>query len=369
MKAAAWFLVGVQLLGAAAVVASGDDALSPAELAVVKSLGPWPPKVKADPSNRFSEHEDAIAFGQRLFTDPRLSKSGAMSCIDRNTIALANLGEHRWFGWDGRSDTLWGQSIHPMVSAKEMDLSAGELKQRVIDHVDLAKAYRQIFASEPASSEADLVQVNIAKALAAFQETIVTPRTTFDEYRDALVDKDSDAAKLYPPSARRGLKLFAGSASCASCHFGGGFSNGEFANIGRSHFTSDKRVDPGRFGGLEKLKASDFNRLGKFSDEARDSAEKAPASFVVNTHATWGQFRVPSLRNIANTAPYMHDGSLKTLEDVVDYYNNPDMERIHTAGVQLVRPLGLSDQDRRDLVSFLKTLSTSAEQNPVCHFG
>jgi len=380
MKRVAWLLLIAPLLGAMSIVASSDAGFTAAELAVIKSLGPWPPQAKADPSNRLSQQADAIAFGKRLFMDPRLSKSGAMSCatchqavahfadgaprpagLDRNTIALANLGQHRWFGWDGRSDTLWGQSIHPMVAANEMGLSADELKQRVIDNVDLINTYSQIFATDAASSDADVIQVNIAKALAAFQETIVTPRTAFDRYRDAVVAQDAEAIKLYPPSAKRGLKIFAGSGNCASCHFGSAFSNGEFANIGRSHFTGDRRVDPGRFGGLEKLKASHFNRAGRFSDESSDSAARAPASFVTNTHATWGQFRVPSLRNVANTAPYMHDGSIQTLEDVVDYYNNPDMERIHTAGVQLVRPLGLSEQDRKDLVNFLQTLSATAD--------
>jgi cytochrome c peroxidase len=206
------------------------------------------------------------------------------------------------------------------------------------------------------SEPPELVLVNIAKALAAFQETIVTPRTAFDDVRDALQRGDEAAVRSYPAAAARGLKLFVGKGRCSVCHFGPNFTNGEFETIGRPHFAAKGRVDTGRFGGIKVLTASAFNQLGKYNDDPA-RAPGIATRHVEPLHSNWGEFRVPSLRNIGKTAPYMHDGSLATLADAVRHYSEVDEDRLHAVpGQSLIRPLRLTPQEQADLVAFLQTL-------------
>ena len=199
--------------------------------------------------------------------------------------------------------------------------------------------------------------VNIAKALAAFQETIVTGRTPFDDFRDALERSDAQAMSRYPLAAQRGLQIFVGKGNCNVCHFGPNFTSGEFEDVGVPHFAEKGRVDSGRYGGIAALLASPFNLLGSHNDNP-DKAAGLPTRHVEQLHRNWGEFRVPSLRNVSLTAPYMHNGSLATLRDVVRHYSELDEERLHGhEGARLVRPLRLTPQEAADLVAFLETLS------------
>src|SRR5262249_22598632 len=116
------------------------------------------------------------------------------------------------------------------------------------------------------------------------------------------------------------------------------------------------RVDPGRHGGIKRVQADPFNLAGEYSDDA-SGASATKTRHVEMQHANFGQFKVPSLRNVALTAPYMHDGRLATLRDVVRHYSELDMERIHAHGEQLLRPLQLSPRESEDLVAFLESLS------------
>ena len=161
----------------------------------------------------------------------------------------------------------------------------------------------------------------------------------------------------YPAAAQRGLKIFVGKGQCSACHHGPNFTNGEFDDVGVPYFAEKGRVDQGRHGGIAALRASPFNLLGAYNDDpAKATAE--PTRHVEPQHRNWGEFRVPSLRNVAETAPYMHNGSLATLEAVVRHYSEVDVERLHgDDGARLVRPLRLRPQEASDLVSFLKTLS------------
>jgi cytochrome c peroxidase len=334
----------------------------------------------ADPSNRASGRPEAIALGRRLFFDTRLSKDGQRSCatchdpakafadgrprsfgialVDRNAIALANLGLNRWFGWAGAGDSLWAQSIRPILDPKELGLTPEEVRARVAADAALASAYAQVLGSAAASDEAELVLVNIAKALAAFQETIVTGRTAFDAFRDALEIGDARALGRYPVAAQRGAKLFVGKGRCSVCHFGPNFTNGEFEDIGVPYFAEKGRVDTGRYGGIAALKASPFTLLGRYNDDPARAPGLA-TRHVEPLHRNWGEFRVPSLRNVARTAPYMHNGSLAALADVVRHYSEVNEERLHgLPGQTLVRPLRLTPQERADLVAFLETLAS-----------
>jgi cytochrome c peroxidase len=350
-----------------------------AERRAILAHGPWPQPFAPDPSNRVSGNPAAIALGKQLFSDKRLSAGATRSCatchdparffadgrdrsvgrarVDRNAIALANLRLNRWFGWAGAADSLWAQSIRPILDEKELGATAELVRDRLAADADFAGAYARLFRSEIDADAPELVLVNVAKALAAFQETIVTARTPFDNFRDALERDDRQAVARYPPAAQRGLKLFIGKGRCAACHLGPNFTNGEFDDVGVPYFAEAGRVDQGRHGGIAALQASPFSLLGPFNDDPA-KATTVPTRHVEPQHRNWGEFRVPSLRNVANTAPYMHNGSLATLEAVVRHYSEVDEERLHgDDGARLVRPLRLTPREVVDLVSFLATLS------------
>lgn len=219
---------------------------------------------------------------------------------------------------------------------------------------DLAEPYRAVIGTEASEQPPELVLVNVAKALAAFQETLRSPRTAFDRFRDALVEGGDDGA--YPAAARRGLKLFLGRGQCIACHHGPNFTNGEFHDVGVPYFIAPGQIDSGRHGGVKRVRASRYNLLGPFSDDpARSTA--APVRFLRLQHRNWGEFRVPSLRQAALTAPYMHNGSLASLRDVVRHYSDLNEERLHADGQRLLRALHLNEREIDDLVAFLETLS------------
>ena len=373
--ACAALLAGAAILltGAATAPTAFDDD----ETALIVSHGPWPVKTDADPSNRVSGKPAAIAYGKTLFESDDLSVDRQRSCatchqknlafadgimrgiglarVDRNTPALFNMRLNRWFGWDGKSDSLWAQSIAPILDARELGMTPTTLKTRLATTQTLSDGYRQIFGAAPAAHEAETVMVNVAKSLAAFQETIVSGKSSFDMFRDGLAAEDPAGIAGYPEAAKRGLKLFVGKGRCDLCHFGANFTNGEFHDIGLPHFPEPGRVDKGRYGGIQQLRKSRFNLLGPFNDDKL----RATAGFTRHVRLTpknWGEFRVPSLRNAARTAPYMHDGSKATLEDVVDHYSEIPEDRPHQDGEKLLRPLNLTDAEKADLVAFLKTL-------------
>ena len=355
-----------------------------AEIARILQHGPWPVAPAPDPSNRVSGRPEAIAFGKTLFFEPRLSRDGKSSCatchqselhftdgrkrgegsveLDRNTPGLLNVRLNRWFGWDGAADSLWSQSLRPIVDKREMAASTTHVGALVRDDRRLAEGFRKAFGAPPPGDD-DMVTVNAGKALAAFQETLMSGRTPFDDFRDALERGDTQSAKLYPQAAQRGLKIFVGKGNCSLCHFGPNFTNGEFADIGIPFFVEPGRVDPGRYGGINKLQESRANLLGAYNDDpARTSA--TGTRHVRIEHRNWGEFRVPSLRNVAKTAPYMHNGHLATLRDVVRYYSDLNEDRLHADGEKILRPLKLTEAEAEDLVSFLESLS---DQHPMSY--
>jgi cytochrome c peroxidase len=348
----------------------------PQEIRRILQHGPWPPPAGRDPSNRASGDPRAVALGQRLFFDPRLSLNGALACatchaperawtdgrpraigldrLDRNTPTVLDAGLHRWFSWDGRSDSLWSQSVKPILDPREMGGSARHVATVVAADPTLACLSREVYGPPPADDERALV--NVGKALAAFLETIRSGRTAFDEFRDALARGDRAAAARYPLPAQRGLKIFVGSGNCSLCHVGPQFTNGEFHDVGVPFFVAPGRVDAGRHDGIKRLRADRFNLLGPYSDDAT-GASATKTRHVEPNHANFGQFKTPALRNVALTPPYMHDGRYATLPDVVRHYSTLNMERLHTHGEQLLRPLGLSPAAADDLVAFLESLT------------
>jgi cytochrome c peroxidase len=342
------------------------------ELAKILQHGPWPPRLAPDPTNRVSGRREAIALGEKLFFEPRLSGSGSVLCatchapfrrfqdarargfglelVDRNTPTVVNARFHRWFGWDGAQDSLWAQSIRPLLDPREMNASAAHVAKTV--RTLFPKEYESAFGRRPPAQDEALL-VDAGKALAAFQETLVSGRTPFDQFRDSLEKGETSG---YPRAAQRGLKIFVGKGNCSVCHFGPQFTNGEFADTGVPFFIAPGKVDPGRQAGIEKLKASPFNLLGRYNDD-RSGASAVGTKHVQVQHRNFGEFRVPGLRGVAQTAPYMHNGSLATLEDVVRFYSELNEERLHADGEKILKPLKLSSDEVSDLVAFLNSLS------------
>ena len=359
-----------------AKMANAEVILTTDEIQQTLSHGPWPVERETDPSNRVSGNKDAVELVRQMFSDPMLSRDGAMSCaschqpdrnfaetvprsmgrrlLDRNTPALLNLTSHRWFGWAGASDNLWAQSMLPILHPDEMGHDADSLKTAV-ENSQYADGYAALFGEARVQS-AETVLVNVAKILAAYQETITTGKSSFDRFRDALEIGDLKTASAYPQAAQRGLKLFLGNGRCAFCHSGANFTNGEFHDAGVPYFLGPGQVDSGRHGGLQTLLKSPYTLDGAFSDDAQKRGAWAVRG-VIPTHADFGTFRVPSLRRVAHTAPYMHDGSLPDLEAVIAHYDQINTERLHADGEQLLRPLGLTSTEKKDLVAFLKSLS------------
>jgi cytochrome c peroxidase len=370
-------LVAVAFLAAAGSAAAQPVEFTPKEIRAILRHGPWPAAWRPDPSNRASGNPQAIALGEKLFFEPRLSGKGSVLCatchvpyrgwqdgrsralglveVDRNTPSVLNVRWNRWFGWDGAGDSLWAQSIRPILDAREMGASAAQAAALLRKDPEYACSYEKAFGAPPPAEDETLL-AHIGKALAAFQETLVTGRTPFDEFRDALARGERERSRQYPEAAERGLKIFVGKGSCNTCHIGPAFSNGEFHDVGIPHFIRRGEVDPGRHGGIRRLQAGAFNLLGRHSDDAsRASAIKT--RHVALDHRNFGEFKVPGLRNVALTAPYMHNGGLATLADVVRHYSELDLDRLHADGEAILKPLRLSERESADLVAFLESLT------------
>ncbi|MEO9576154.1 MAG: cytochrome c peroxidase [Tateyamaria sp.] len=367
------FICAMLLLGDPVMA---DVILSPVEISQTLSLGPWPPEPEPDKSNRVSGDRASIALGEDLFADPILSKDASLACsschdpaqgftvplpravgrevLDRNSPSVVNLGGLRWFGWGGKSDNLWAASLHPIVADQEMAHSPQSL-QAALSASRFKPAYEAIFG--PIDTQPpEAVLVNTAKALAAYQEVLVTRSTAFDVFRDALEEQDHATALSYPEAAQRGLRIFLGRGNCIMCHSGPRFSNNEFHDAGVSYFIDETTVDQGRFGGLKFLLSNPYTLAGEWSDDEDKQGAWAVRN-VRQTHADFGTFKTPSLRGVVETAPYMHNGSLPDLTAVVRHYNEIDLERMHADGEAILQPLNLSEAEISDVVAFLETLS------------
>ena len=362
---------------AASTATGAVSELTDAEMRAILAHGPWPAPWTRDPSNRVSGNTHAIELGERLFFDRRLSGNGEISCsrchlpernwsdglpravgieeVDRNTPSVTNTRTQRWFGWDGANDSLWSQSVRPILDPRELGSSAPQVANLVRGDRDLACRYRKAFGSVPGADD-ERVLVDAGKALAAFQETLVSGRTAFDEFRDALARDDRAGATRYPEPALRGLRIFIGKGSCNMCHAGPAFSNGEFHDTGIPFFIRPGQVDAGRHGGIKRLLANRMNLLGPYNDDAKRSSAVG-TRHVVLEHRNFGEFKVPSLRNLALTAPYMHNGRLATLRDVVRHYSDISPDRLHSDGEAILKPLKLTERETQDLVEFLESLS------------
>jgi cytochrome c peroxidase len=377
-RTARWLVLAA--LGAAGAPAAstaeraGLAGLTPLEAQQVLALGPWPPAARRDPGNRVSGNPLAIELGRQLFREPRMSPVGYIACVTchqpdraftdvkarahgladlpRNTPALANLALQRWYGWGGGADSLWMASIKPILDAREFDGNGALVVRLFVREPELAACYRRVFGVSPLGNPERTV-VNVGKALAAYVETLVTARTPFDEFRDALARGDAQGAAAYPEAALRGLRLFVGRVGCVGCHDGPNFSDGRFhAGVAPADDTAAAVArsleDNGRLRDARDLKVSRFNLQGVHNDDA--SRRNAAATRQLAVHRDLdGQFRTPSLRNVAVTAPYFHAGQTESLRDALRHATAPASE-----------PLRIGEID--DLLAFVVTLTDAHGQ-------
>jgi len=330
---------GLVLLGLAyGRTASVADGAAPArgERAAILALGPWPPAAARDVRNPASGRPDGIALGEALFHSPRLSPTGlrCASCHEpwrhfadgrvvaqglaagsRNTPSLLDVATHRRYGWDGARDDLGAQSLRPLDDAREMPATPAQLAAFVRGDAATSARFARVFGDAPGPDDAR-IRREVGLALAAYVETLATPRTPFDDWRDRLAAAgDATPTPAFPAAAARGLRLFTGRAGCAACHAGPAFSD-DALHVALVHsMTAPGVPDDGHPGG--------------------------PAN----------AFRTPGLRDVAATAPYLHDGSAARLCDAV---------RPHAADDGHVPP-ALTADERSDLVAFLRALSAPRE--------
>ena len=368
---------------AAGASADGSSPAKPmfteAEIRTILSHGPWPAPARPDPTNKVSGKVAAIEFGTRLFFDQRLSGPGDSSCgschvperhwsdnqrrgigmteLDRRTLTLANLRGQRWFGWDGAADSLWSQSLRPMIDDREMAATPRHVAQVVRQDEQLSCRYTKAFGAPPSPTDDEAVFVNVGKALASFMETLVSGRTPFDQFRDSLARGQSPAAGTYSEAAQRGLKIFIGKGGCTNCHAGPNFTNGEFFSTGLSRFAPGGKPDPGRAQGVRRVLESRFNLLGPFNDDASGASSTYTRTASLEKTRT-GDVKVPSLRNVVLTAPYGRDGSIDSLAEVVRHYSSLDPAGLHARAGTPGKPLNLTAREQSDLVVFLESLST-----------
>ena len=244
--------------------------------------------------------------------------------------------------------------MRPIINKNEMNLPVEKLRE-IISESTFEAPYQSFFGELRKHSD-EQVLVNIGKALAAYQETLITGRSSFDAFRDAVAAKDWQQAAEYPESAQRGLALFVGRGNCSFCHSGPLFTNGEFHDAGVPYFIKPGVVDKARHQGILNLKVSPYTLQSDFNDDPNKAGAWAVQN-VAELHSNFGIFRVPGLRNVAKTAPYMHDGSLTTLNAVVTHYSDINIERLHADGEAILKPLNLIDSEVSDLVAFLESLS------------
>ncbi len=279
-----------------------------------------------------------IHLGKVLFFDKRLSSNDRMSCaschnpdlgfgdglalgmgthgnrLKRHTPHLYNLAWNTLLLWDGGADSLEVQVLGPIAKPGEMSMPLSDLVIKLQKMPFYVDAFATLYPQEGIAPE------TIARAIAAFERTLISDNSPFDRY----IRGDKQAMS---PAAIRGMALFTGKADCLACHSGPNFTNESFHNLG--------------VGGDDPARAA-----------------------IVDDPTLHGAFKTPGLRNALLTAPYMHDGSMGTLEEVIRFYNAGGGPA--STKTDIVKPLNLTENEIFDLVAFLGALTDPVTiQRPV----
>jgi len=401
-------LLATGLLALCLPALAGPDGWTPQEVQTIasmrlKQLGDRP----ADPSNASESRSDAAALGRALFNDTRLSANGRVSCASchsadlqfqdgrrvgqgigigkRRTMPVMGASHSPFLFWDGRKDSLWSQALGPMEDAAEHGGNRVRLVAAVQAHYKAQ--YEQVFGPFPAlaglpadaspnGSEAERaawnampeatreqvnrVFANMGKAIAAYERRVSYGESRFDRYAQGIAGGKGE--EILSQQEVRGLRVFLQKGQCVTCHNGPLLSDLAFHNTGVPPL-DPARPDRGRADATKKLLLDEFNCLGKYSDAKPDQCGELQF-LATDDPGQLGAFRTPSLRNVADRAPYMHAGQFASLEEVLQHYaRSPKAALGHS---ELAQPgerhaqrqvIRLSDSDVQDVAAFLRTLS------------
>lgn len=385
-----------------------DDEVS----VILSQLGTLPEAPPPDLSNAYADDPDAAALGQQLFYDPRYSGNGEISCatchesnvgfsdarantslgIDytgRASIGLYNGAYGRgdedativWQLWDGRSDSQWSQALGPPES--DVVMGGTRVAVALLIYDEYREAYESIFGPlpelrdaqgeplvdpslKPGLEEWDALEtdlqtditrayVNFGKAIGAYERLIVSRNSRFDAFWRAL--EQGIQSDDLTDQEKAGLRVFIGEGQCIACHNGPNLTDNQFHNLAVSQ-TGDHlpEADDGRASGVERLLASPFNCAGEWSDHP-NKRSCAVNELTRDNASAVGAFKTPTLRGVSESPPYMHTGTLDTLEAVIAHYNDGgDSSGFSGTPDALMSPLGLDDQQQADLAAFLRAL-------------
>ena len=205
----------------------------------------------------------------------------------------------------------------------------------------------------------DTVFANVGKAIAAYERKLVSRNSDFDVFVDGLVTGELEKLEAITPAAQRGLKLFVGRANCRLCHSGPNLSDGTFHNTRIPPFAGGSPRDTGRYSAIDQIVRDQFNAAGAFTDEPTRQRGARLRRIHKSPHL-WGEFKTPSLRNVALTAPYMHQGQLADLAAVLKFYSTLENALpLNREQEEVLAPLNLSESELADLQAFLESLTDS----------
>ena len=302
---------------------------------------------------------EKIELGKKLFFDRRLSGDGTMSCATchdpekaftdgldislsypttknwRNAPTLVNVAFQKHLFSDGRALTLEDQALFPMMSAFEMNRNLDFLEEVIRSVPEYVDAFQKVFGGEP-------TRERIAMAIAAFERTILSKNTPLDRYLKG--DK-----KALSGEAKNGLVIFTGKGKCADCHDGGNLSDDKFHALNvpeNKEHESDLRIATTRRFVAKIYHYEDYRNLNE--DPGR--------YLITKDKKDWKAFKTPTLREIAKTAPYMHNGTFQTLDDVIEFFDKGGGK-----GNRVLKPLGLSPEEKKYLKTFLTEALTGEE--------
>lgn len=401
-------LIGVLLFVAcAAYGATSGKRWSADEIEELRGLwiGSLEP-LQADPTNRQADDSAAANLGHQLFFDTKLSSNGRVSCAtchapdqdfqdgtplghgvgttDRRTMPVTGTAHSPWMFWDGRKDSQWAQALGPLESPVEHGGSRTQYAHVIAEHH--RARYEEVFGALPALTdlprhagpvqdpaareawermptqrreEVTRVFVNIGKAIAAYERRIQPGATRFDAYVEALVKDGRAPVGILSSEEEAGLAIFVGKGQCVNCHNGPRFTDDHFHNTGVAA-APGLPDDVGRAAGAKQALADEFNCRSPWSDAPDQCAELE--FLVAEGHELTRAFKTPSLRNVAERAPFMHAGQIATLREVISHYDRAPKA---PAGHSELQRLKLSATERAQLEAFLRTLSAPPSAPPA----
>jgi len=324
--------------------------------------------------------KEKVLLGERLYNETRFSTTGKISCATchhpdkgftdnlrvskgikdltgtRNSPTILNSAFYTSFFWDGRSPSLEDQARHPIVNPVEMGLANHDPVMKIVKE---DKQYQDLFKSAFNIAPGAIKLEHVLMAIATFERTLIDGNSRFDRWYYA---GDSNALNV---QEKRGFNVFIGNGRCISCHAveqtSALFTDNKFHNIGV---------------GINRLSQADLEAVAQPFLKADHSQEAVDKKVLTDAKTSeigrlavsqklfdMGNFKTPTLRNINLTAPYMHDGSLKTLEEVVEHYNrggaSTAKEKINPYISGGIRPLNLTAGEKGDLVAFMKALTSA----------